>query len=74
MDRTAPVLVEVSNAVVRRVQERDLQGLPEGVELSPGTITVRFSRPQEALEKLVALAMAIDHNREALGRRGAAEE
>jgi hypothetical protein len=35
-----------------------IAGLPEGVTLKPGEITVRFSNAQEALEKLLALAMA----------------
>ena len=61
--KQAPVLVEVSNAAVRRVEAHDFQGLPEGVDLAPGSITVRFSTPDEALEKLLALAMAVSQNR-----------
>ena len=68
-----PVLVEVSNTRVRRLASRDLDGLPEGVELAPGVITVRFSRPEEALEKLMALALAIGHNRAAFEERVALE-
>jgi hypothetical protein len=49
--KQAPVLVEVSNADVRRVEVHDFEGLPRGVELAPGSITVRFSTPDEALEK-----------------------
>lgn len=59
----APVLVEVPNAAVRRVEVHDFEGLPEGVDLAPGSITVRFSTPDEALEKLLALAMAVSQNR-----------
>jgi hypothetical protein len=65
----APVLVEVPNADVRRVEVHDFEGLPEGVELAPGSITVRFSTPDEALEKLLALAMAVSQNRPAFEER-----
>jgi hypothetical protein len=65
----APVLVEVPNATVRRVEVHDLEGLPEGVELGPGSITVRFSTPDEALEKLLVLAMAVSQNRPAFEDR-----
>jgi hypothetical protein len=34
-----------------------------------GRITVRFSNPDEALEKLMALALAIGHNRAAFEQR-----
>jgi hypothetical protein len=61
----APVLVEVPGSVVRDIARSDFEGLPEGVELGPGAIVVRFATPNEALEKLVALAMAISYNREA---------
>jgi len=47
----------------------DFDGLPEGVELGPGCITVRFSQPQEALQKLMALAMAISQNPQAFDER-----
>jgi hypothetical protein len=65
----APVLVEVSNTAVRRVEVHDIEGLPEGVDLAPGSITVRFSTPDEALEKLLALAMAVSQNRPAFEER-----
>jgi len=68
-----PVLVEVSNARVRHLATRDFDGLPEGVELAPGSITVRFTRPEEALEKLMALALAIGHNRAAFEARVSVE-
>jgi hypothetical protein len=35
-----------------------IQNLPEGVSLEPGRIVVTFSDPQEALQKLLAIAMA----------------
>ena len=35
-----------------------IENLPEGVSLEPGRIVVTFADPQEALQKLLALAMA----------------
>jgi hypothetical protein len=67
--RQPPVWVEVSEAQRRRVEVHDFDGLPEGVELAPGTIIVRFSQPDEALQKLMALAMAISQNRQAFDDR-----
>ena len=52
--RRPPLLV--SQAEMRRVEMHDFDGLPEGVELAPGSITVRFREPDEALQKLMALA------------------
>jgi hypothetical protein len=49
------VLVEAPINIV----DRRLDDLPEGVDLEPGRITVQFATPQQALEKLLALAMAI---------------
>jgi hypothetical protein len=63
-----PVLVEVSKAQIRRVERLDFDGLPEGIELAPGSITVRFHEPDEALRKLAALAQAISRNRGQDGR------
>jgi hypothetical protein len=64
-----PVLVEVSNDQVRRVDLHDFDGLADGVELAPGFITVRFREPDEALEKLMALAIAIGRNQTAFEER-----
>jgi hypothetical protein len=64
-----PVLIEMSNAQVRHVEVHDFEGLPEGVELAPGSILVRFSDPEEALRKLMALAMAISQNQQAFEER-----
>jgi hypothetical protein len=63
------VLVEVSQAQIHRVERHDFDGLPAGVELAPGSITVRFREPDEALQKLMALAMAISQNRLAFNER-----
>jgi hypothetical protein len=38
------------------------ENLPAGVLLEPGRITVTFEEPQQALEKLLALAMAISND------------
>ena len=49
------LLVEAPAQIVRQ----ELEKLPDGVRLEPGRITVSFQNPQQALEKLLALAMAI---------------
>jgi hypothetical protein len=52
------VLVEAPAAVIHQAFE----SLPPGVQLSPGRILVEFSDPRQALEKLLALAMAIGND------------
>ena len=47
--------------------------LPAGVMVSAGRITVEFASSQEALEKLLALAMAIGNQLEAFDRMTARE-
>jgi len=64
-----PVLVEVSQHEVRGIEVHDFDALPEGVELAPGSITIRFHSPDEALRKLMALAIAIGQNRAAFESR-----
>ena len=54
------VLVEAPVAIVNQRWE----DLPDGIELEPGRITVRFDTPQQALERLLALAMAIGSDRQ----------
>ena len=49
------LLVEAPAAVARR----DLDSLPEGIAIRPGSVTVTFQTATEALEKFLALAMAI---------------
>jgi hypothetical protein len=58
------VLVEAPVSVM----SQELANLPGGVELGAGYVAVRFSSPQEALEKLLALAMAIGNEMEAFER------
>jgi hypothetical protein len=45
-----------------RVVNQELGKLPAGILLEPGQITVTFDQPQQALEKLLALAMAIGND------------
>ena len=56
--RQPQLLVEAPAQIVN-TQFRDL---PPGVHLEPGTLRVDFHTPQEALEKLLALAMAISND------------
>jgi hypothetical protein len=57
-------LVEAPAAIVNQ----ELANLPPGVTLRPGEITVRFSTPVEALEKLLAVAMAAGNDLEGFER------
>jgi hypothetical protein len=41
---------------------QEFENLPAGVRLEPGCITVEFDEPQQGLEKLLALAMAISND------------
>jgi hypothetical protein len=52
-----------------RITGQELENLPDGVVLEPGRITVCFTEPQEALEKLLALAMAIGNDFEGFARQ-----
>jgi len=45
-----------------QILTQEFENLPAGVRLEPGQITVTFDQPQEALEKLLALAMAISND------------
>ena len=62
---TPPVFVEPPTEMLRAVYRRDFEGLPAGVKLSPGRIVIEFATPDEALQKLLALAMAVGQDREA---------
>jgi hypothetical protein len=66
---TPPVFVEPPPEVLRSVYRDDFEGLPSGVDLSPGRITITFDHSDQALEKLLALAMAIGRNRPAFDER-----
>ena len=49
------VLVEAPTTILNQ----ELANLPDGVSISPGAISITFSSPNEALQRLLALAMAI---------------
>jgi hypothetical protein len=52
------VLVEAPTTVLNQ----QFAGLPDGVSVSPGAISITFSSPNEALQRLLALAMAIGND------------
>jgi hypothetical protein len=52
------VLVEAPTTVLNQ----RFAGLPDGVSVSPGAISITFSSPNEALQRLLALAMAIGND------------
>jgi hypothetical protein len=52
------VLVEAPTTVLNR----DFANMPDGVSVSPGAISITFSSPSEALQRLLALAMAIGND------------
>jgi hypothetical protein len=54
-ERQAGVLVAAPAAIVNQ----QLEDLPEGVSITRGHISVRFGTTTDALQKLLALAMAI---------------
>ena len=45
-----------------QVLTQEFMNLPAGVDLEPGRISLTFDQPQQALEKLLALAMAIGND------------
>jgi hypothetical protein len=51
------------------VLAQEFENLPKGVRLEPGRITVEFDEPRHALEKLLALAMAIGNDFERFERQ-----
>ncbi|MGA2132391.1 MAG: hypothetical protein ABSH50_08870 [Bryobacteraceae bacterium] len=52
------VLVEAPSTIVGQ----QFADLPEGVTVLPGNISISFSSPSEALQRLLALAMAIGND------------
>jgi len=52
-----------------QVLMQEFVNLPAGVDLEPGRISVTFDQPQQALEKLLALAMAISNDFERFERQ-----
>ncbi len=59
------LLVEAPVAVVNR----ELKDLPAGIHIEAGRITIEFEQPQQALERLLALAMAISNDYDRFERR-----
>jgi len=57
-----------------QVLTQEFDQLPEGVRLEPGRISVTFDQPQQALEKLLALAMAISNDFDCFYRQVRAHE
>lgn len=53
-----PLLVEAPVELLTQ----EFENLPVGVQLGPGRIVVEFEDPKQALEKLLALAMAIGND------------
>lgn len=63
--REPKILVEAPAAVA----QQEIANLPDGVTLRPGEIVVRFSTPTEALQKLLALAMAAGNDLDGFERK-----
>ncbi len=59
------LLVEAPVAVVNQ----GFEYLPPGVRVEAGRITIEFEQPQQALERLLALAMAIRNDYDRFERR-----
>jgi hypothetical protein len=51
------------------IVNQKFENLPAGLRLEPGRITVEFDNPQQALEKLLALAMAIGNDSDCFERQ-----
>jgi hypothetical protein len=52
-----------------QVLTQEFVNLPAGVDLEPGRISLTFDQPQQAIEKLLALAMAISNDFERFERQ-----
>ncbi len=61
-----------------RLSDLTIAGLPPGIQLGPGRLTVRFGRAEELIEKLFTLAQALANDyasfEAALGRAAGEEE
>jgi hypothetical protein len=65
LDRLRKERIEQPQLLVEapaQVINQEFHNLPAGVRLEPGRVTVEFEEPREALEKLLALAMAISND------------
>jgi len=63
------VLVEAPNQILTQ----EFSALPPGIDFGPGVLSIRFETCQEALEKLLALAMAIGRDFTEFERRTSKE-
>src|SRR3954451_15198214 len=61
---TPHVLIEAPDTIINQA----FQDLPSGIQVAFGRITIEFASSHEALEKLLALAMAIGNDLEAFDR------
>lgn len=52
----------------QEIVNQEFDSLPAGVRLEPGRIAIEFGEPQEALAKLLSLAMAISNDFERFDR------
>lgn len=59
------LLVEAPVAVINQ----EFEDLPAGVHIEAGRITIEFEQPRQALERLLALAMAISNDYTRFERR-----
>jgi len=60
--REALARPKVFVAAPAAVIEQEFANLPQGVSIAPGAISITFTSPNEALERLLALAMAIGND------------
>jgi hypothetical protein len=75
IDRLRKERIERPQLLVKapaRIVNQEFKNLPAGLRLEPGRITVEFDSPQQALEKLLALAMAIGNDSDCFERQVAA--
>lgn len=55
----APILVEIQEKEARAIRRIGYGALPEGVDLEPETLTIQFSSPEDLIQKLGMLALAL---------------
>lgn len=55
----APILIEVEERVCRHIRRMGYGGLPEGVEIGSEVLKVQFSSPEDLVQKLGLLALAL---------------
>lgn len=55
----APILVEIQEKEARAIRRIGYGALPEGVDLEPDTLTIQFTSPEDLIQKLGMLALAL---------------